>query len=98
MHNYGRYSFLRHPFRVNVAPEVMKKRNTELFGDIPGVHVVFHDIIVAGKGESEHDDAHRAHSRLCQRTKHWSVHESIASTLLKTKYSIMSQRLNVSVT
>ena len=56
---YGRYSFRRLPFGVNLAPEVMQKRNTELFGDIPGVHVVFDDIIVAGKDEREHDE------RLC---------------------------------
>jgi hypothetical protein len=53
---YGRYSFRRLPFGVSVAPEVMQKRNSELFGDIPGVHVVFDDIIVAGKDDREHDE------------------------------------------
>ena len=56
---YGRYSFRRLPFGINRAPEVMQKCNTELFGDIPGVHVVFDDIIVAGKDKREHDE------RLC---------------------------------
>ena len=53
---YGRYSFRRQSFNVNIALEVMQKRNTKLFGDIQSVYVVFDDIIVSEKDESEHDD------------------------------------------
>ena len=63
-----RYSFLRFSLAVNIASEVMLKRNTELFGDIPGVYVVYDDIIVAGKGENEHNE------RLCTLLKRTRKH------------------------
>ncbi len=56
----GRYSFARLPFGVSCAPEVLQKRNTQLFGDIPGVNVVFDDIIIAGETERDHDGSMRA--------------------------------------
>jgi hypothetical protein len=52
---FGRYSFRRLPFGISCAPEVLQKRNMQLFGDIPGVYVVFDDIIVAADNEAEHD-------------------------------------------
>ncbi len=52
---YGRYSFLRLPFGINSAPEVFQKKTHELFGDIPGVFVIFDDIIIAATDEHEHD-------------------------------------------
>jgi hypothetical protein len=52
---FGRYSFRRLPFGISCAPEVLQKWNMQLFGDIPGVYVVFDDIIVAANNEAEHD-------------------------------------------
>ena len=56
---FGRYSFGRLPFGVSCAPEVMQKKNILLFGDIPSVHVVFDDIIIAADSEQEHDHVMR---------------------------------------
>lgn len=57
---FGRYKFLRLPFGVKSAPEVFQRKNMENFGHIPGVQVIFDDIIVAGTTEEEHDCALRA--------------------------------------
>ena len=52
---WGRKGFLRMPFGLSSASEVMQKRNKNTFGDIKGVHVVADDIIVAAESEEEHD-------------------------------------------
>ena len=52
---WGRKRFLRMPFGISSASEVMQKRNEETFGDIPGVHIVADDMIVAAANEKEHD-------------------------------------------
>ena len=52
---FGRYSFLRLPFGISSAPEVLQKRNEEAFGDIPNAHVVFDDLIIAATDDDEHD-------------------------------------------
>jgi len=54
---FGRYSFLRMPFGISSAPEVLQKRNEEAFGDINNAHVVFDDLIVAAADDDEHDSA-----------------------------------------
>ena len=53
---YGRYRFLRMPFGLSSAPGVFKKRNEEIFGDIPGVEIIFDDIIIAGTNVHDHDE------------------------------------------
>ncbi|XP_013408762.1 uncharacterized protein K02A2.6-like [Lingula anatina] len=52
---WGRKRFKRMPFGISSASEVMQKRNEEAFGDIPGVHVIADDMIIAGSSEAEHD-------------------------------------------
>ena len=52
---WGRKRFLRMPFGISSASEVMQKRNEEAFGDIPGVYVIADDIIIAATDEAEHD-------------------------------------------
>ena len=34
----------------------MQKRNEETFGDIPNVHVIADDMIIAGVDDKEHDE------------------------------------------
>ena len=53
---YGRYRFLRMPFGLSSAPEVFQKRNEEIFGDIPGVEIIFDYIIIAGTNVQDHDE------------------------------------------
>lgn len=52
---FGRYSFTRLPFGISSAPEVFQKRAQQVFGDIPGVAVIFDDIIIAAETTEEHD-------------------------------------------
>ena len=52
---FGRYSMKRLPFGISSAPEVFQKKNSELFSDIEGVHVIFDDMIIAARNDEEHD-------------------------------------------
>ena len=52
---FGRYSFTRLPFGIKSAPEVFQKRMSDVFGNIPGIFIVFDDIITAACDDSEHD-------------------------------------------
>ena len=52
---WGRKHFLRMPFGICSASEVMQKRNESMFGDIQDVHVIADDIIIAANNEEEHD-------------------------------------------
>ena len=51
---WGRKRFLRMPFGLSSASEVMQKRNENTFGDIKNVHVIADDIIVAAENKEEH--------------------------------------------
>ena len=52
---WGRKRFLRMPFGLCSASEVMQKRNESTFGNIKGVHIIADDIIIAAEDEKEHD-------------------------------------------
>jgi len=52
---WGRKRFLRMPFGISSASEVMQKRNEETFADIPGVHIIADDMILAASDDAEHD-------------------------------------------
>ena len=67
---WGRMRFRRMPFGILSASEVMQKRNEEAFGDIPGVHVIADDLIVAAHNEAEHDHILR---QVMQRAKEKNV-------------------------
>ena len=53
---WGRKRFLRMPFGICSASEVLQKRLYENFGDIDGIHNIHDDILVAGVDEKEHDE------------------------------------------
>ena len=48
-------TFLRKPFGISSAREVMQKRNEEAFADIQGVNVVAYDLIIAARNVIEHN-------------------------------------------
>ena len=52
---WGRKRFKRMPFGISSASEVMQKRNEKTFSDIPGVHIIADDIIIAANDDREHD-------------------------------------------
>ena len=52
---WGRKGFLRMPFGLPSASEIMQKRNEETFGDISGVHVIADDLIIVAENPQEHD-------------------------------------------
>ena len=56
---WDRKRFLRMPFGLSSASEVMQKRNEEIFGNIPGVHVIADDLIIAAT-EQQHDITFKA--------------------------------------
>ena len=52
---FGRYRFTRMPFGISSASEVFQKKNEAVFEDIPGIHIVADDIIIASSTVQEHD-------------------------------------------
>ncbi|KAL7876961.1 hypothetical protein SRHO_G00036040 [Serrasalmus rhombeus] len=52
---WDRFRFLRLPFGIKSSSEVFQQKNCETFGDIPGVHVIADDMIIAASSEQEHD-------------------------------------------
>jgi len=52
---WGRKRFLRMPFGLSSASEIMQKHNEEIFGDISGVHVIADDLIISAENPQEHD-------------------------------------------
>ena len=52
---FGRYRFRRMPFGIKSASEVFQRKNEAIFGDIPRVHNISDDIIIAAENEDEHD-------------------------------------------
>jgi hypothetical protein len=56
---FGRYSsYKRLCMGISCAPEVFQRRNIEMFGDIPHVHVIY-DYVIAVADDAEHDTALR---------------------------------------
>ena len=45
------------PFGISSASEVMQKKGYQMFGDIPGIHIISNDMLIAGDTEEEHDTA-----------------------------------------
>ena len=54
---FGRYRFNGMPFGISSASEVMQRKGYQMFGDIPGVHIIADDMLIAGNTEGEHDTA-----------------------------------------
>ena len=57
---WGRKRFLRMPFGISSASEVMQKRNESTFADIHGVYVIADDLIIAASDHAEHDKIMRS--------------------------------------
>ena len=53
---FGRFSFQRMPFGISSASEVLQRLNQQVFGDIPNVHIIADDMIIATDTEREHDE------------------------------------------
>ena len=47
--------FTRMPFRIKYASEVFQKQNEAAFANIPGLHIVADDLIIAAENTEEHD-------------------------------------------
>jgi len=52
------------------VPEVFQRKNYELFGDIPNVHIVFDDIMIAVVDDAKHDTGLR---ELLERVRKYNV-------------------------
>ena len=52
---WGRKRFLRMPFGISSASEVLQKRNEAAFFGINGAHIIADDLIIAAKDDKEHD-------------------------------------------
>ena len=54
---FGRYRFTRSrmPFGIKSASEVFQKQNDAAFANIPGLHIVADDLIIAAENTDEHD-------------------------------------------
>ena len=52
---FGRYRFVRMPFGICSASEVLEKRVYKVFGDMQEVEVIADDMIISGATEEEHD-------------------------------------------
>ena len=54
---YSRYRFNRMPFGISSASEIMQKKGYQMFGNIPCVHIIADDVLIAGDTEEEHGTA-----------------------------------------
>ena len=52
---FCRYRFTRMPFGIKSASEVFQKRNEAAFANIPGLHIVADDLIIAAENIEEHE-------------------------------------------
>ena len=66
---YGRYRYLRLPFGVKSAPEVMHKAISQMFDSIEGVECYIDDILVWGRDQAEHDERLRKVLQKCREEK-----------------------------
>ena len=66
---YGRYRYLRLPFGVKSAPEVMHKAISQMHDSIGGVECYIVDILVWGRDQAEHDGRLRKVLQKCRRKK-----------------------------
>ena len=52
---FGRHRFTRMPCGIKSASEVFQKQNEAAFANIPGLHIVADDLIIAAENTDEHD-------------------------------------------
>ena len=77
---FGRYRFVRMPFGITSASEVLQKWTHETFGDIPNVHIVADDMLIAVQTEAEHDSTLR---KVMERARGRGVKFNMKKTQLK---------------
>ena len=51
---FGRYILPKMPFGISSAAEVPQRKTYHVFGDIPEVHVIVDDMLIAGEDETDH--------------------------------------------
>ena len=56
---FGRYMFLRMPFGITSAAEVLQKKTYQVFGGIKDTHVIADDMLIASDNDQEHDETIR---------------------------------------
>ena len=56
---FGRFRFLKMPFGISSAAEVLQRKAHQVFGDISGVHIIADDMLIAAENEAEHDQIMR---------------------------------------
>ena len=52
---FGRYRYLRMPFRISLASEIWQCSMKGKFGDIEGPEIIVDDLVVWGRNDEEHD-------------------------------------------
>ncbi|KYO47567.1 hypothetical protein Y1Q_0019680 [Alligator mississippiensis] len=52
---WEQYHFNHLPFGVKLASEVFQQKNYECLGDIPGLHIIMDDMLIAVATKEEHD-------------------------------------------
>ena len=77
---FGRYRFVRMPFGITSASEVLQKWTYKTFGDIPNVHIVAYDMLIAMKIEAEHENTLR---KVMERARGRCVKFNMKKTQLK---------------
>ena len=56
---FGRFMFLRMPFGISCAAEILQKKTYQVFGAIPDTHMIADDMLIASDTEVEHDNTLR---------------------------------------
>ena len=77
---FGRYRFVRMPFGITSASELLQKWTYKTFGDIPNVHIVADDMLIATKTEAEHDSTVR---KVMERARSQGMKFNMKKTQLK---------------
>ena len=56
---FGRFMFLRMPFGISCAAEILQKKTYQVFGAIPDTYMIADDMLIASDTEVEHDNTLR---------------------------------------
>ena len=84
---WGRKRFLRMPFGICSASEVLQKRVHDAFHDIDGAHIIHDDMIVAGVDEADHDRiVHKVMQRATERNIKFNEKNREQFKVNKVKY------------
>jgi transposase InsO family protein len=77
---FGRYCFKRMPFGICSASEVLQKRVYQTFGDIPDVHIIADDMILAS---SSHEEADKLLRKVLQRAREKNIKFNLEKIQMK---------------